>query len=294
MNKIKFLLCVLASSACVSSQAEVFDVSAIINATQEIPSPAGVSASAGGFASFQYDDVSKLLSWDIAWQDLSGAPTGMHIHAPAVSGSNAGVVVNLGNISGLTSPSVGSTTISDEVAGYLLNGQSYVNIHTAQNGSGEIRGQLDPGNVNLFANLDTSQEIPSPVGTAADAGGTAKIAYDPTTKTLGWNIEWQNLTGPAVGMHFHGPAGFGQTAGVQVNVGNVSGLTSPSIGSTIVSDEFASQLLGGQSYLNIHTATNGPGEIRGQVVPEPKCLASLVAVFLLLLVRTRCHHRTAH
>jgi hypothetical protein len=38
------------------------------------------------------------------------------------------------------SPSIGSTVVSDEFANYLLGGQSYINIHTARNPSGEIRG----------------------------------------------------------------------------------------------------------------------------------------------------------
>ena len=282
---VSTIFCILLVSANLS--AETFNISSIINTAQEIPAPTGVTSSAGGFAMFQYDDVSKLLSWDIAWQDLTGPATGMHIHAPAASGSTAGVVVNLGDISGLASPSIGSATITDEVAGFILGGQSYVNIHTAQNGPGEIRGQLNPNNVNLVASLDTAQEIPAPVGVPADAGGSAAIAYDPATKTLGWNIAWQNLTGPAIGMHFHAPAGVGETAGVQVNVGDISGLTSPSIGSTVISDEFASQLLDGQSYLNIHTDANRPGEIRGQVVPEPSGRAILLAAIVFVSAAIR-------
>ena len=90
-------------------------------------------------------------------------------------------------------------------------------------------------------------------------------------------------------MHFHGPAMTGETAGVQVNIGDISGLTSPSMGSTVISDEFASQLLAGDWYINIHTAANGPGEIRGQVVPEPSSalLAVLGTLAMLNIVRRR-------
>lgn len=260
-----FLLFLVVTTA----NAEVFEISGILNTDQEIPAPTGTSASAAGFAHVLYDDVSKELSWNIAWQGLTGAPTGMHFHAPASVGENAGVAVNIGNISGLTSPSVGSAIITDEFAGSLLSGLSYVNIHTPTNAPGEIRGQVNPANINLSAILNTSQEVPSPSGVPMDAGGSALIAFDPTTNLLGWNISWDNLSGPATGMHFHGPAGIGETAGVQVNIGSISGLTSPSIGSTTISDDFASQLLAGEWYINIHTAANGPGEIRGQVVPEP-------------------------
>ena len=274
MKRFSLLLffSVLASLA----PAEVHDVSAIINSDQEIPAPSGVSSSAGGFAHLQYDDVSNELSWNIAWQDLTGDAVGMHFHGPAAIGNTAGVALNIGDVSGLASPSVGSAVITDDFAASLLAGESYINIHTATNGPGEIRGQVNPANINLSATLDTAQEIPAPTGVSADAGGHALLAYDPSTNLLGWNISWENLTGPPVGMHFHGPAAAGDTAGVVVNIGEISGLSNPSIGSTVISDEFESQLLGGRWYINVHTATNGPGEIRGQVVPEPTSLSLLL------------------
>ena len=266
MKRILGLLFVFATTA---AHGEVFDISAIINVDQEVPAPTGVPAGAGGYAHVQYDDVTSELSWNIAWQDLSGDAVGMHFHAAAAAGNTAGVAVDIGGISGLASPSIGSTMITDEFANDLLAGLSYINIHTADNGPGEIRGQVNPSNINLFADLSVAQEVPAPTGVPAGAGGTAQIALDPATNLLGWKIEWNNLSGPAVGMHFHGAADFGETAGVQVDVGGISGLTSPSIGSTVISDEFESQLLDGLWYLNIHTDANGPGEIRGQVVPEP-------------------------
>lgn len=275
--------------SCVTfSHGDVFDLAAIINTAQEVPAPTGVPTDAGGFASVQYDDVSKELSWNIAWQGLSGAPVGMHFHAPAPAGSTTGVVVDIGAASGLTSPSIGSMTVSDEVAAHVLGGQSYINIHTEANGPGEIRGQVDPANILLTATLDVAQEVPAPTGVSPDAGGLAHIAYNPTTNLLGWNIEWSNLTGPAVGMHFHGPAAVGEAAGVQLDIGSVSGLTSPSIGSAVIADELESQLLGGEWYINIHTEANPPGEIRGQVVPEARSTTLvMMALAGMLVIRRR-------
>ena len=273
-----------------SLHAETIDLTAIINVTQEVPVPSGTSPSAAGFASVQLDDSTNELSWEVVWQDLTGPTTGMHFHAPAEPGANAGVAVNIGAISGLTSPSLGSTTIGDEFANQLLSGLSYVNIHTAQNAPGEIRGQVSSENIRLRANLDTVQAIPAPSGVAADAGGSVLLAFDPETNTLGWNVQWQNLSGPATAMHFHGPAGFGETASVQLDIGGTSGLTSPSIGSAVTSDEFGVQLLGGNWYLNIHTAQNPPGEIRGQVVPEPTS-ATLALMALLLGIPRRMARR---
>ena len=283
-----FVICLIGAPM---SHGDVLDLSAIINVSQEIPAPTNVPAAAGGFAALQYDDISKELSWDIAWQGLSGAATGMHFHAPAGPSETAGVAVNVGDISGLTSPSVGSVTLSDEFAAQLLSGQSYINIHTEQNAPGEIRGQVDPTLSMLAANLDAAQEIPAPSGVLPNATGSAQIAYDAATNLLGWRIEWDNLTGPATGMHFHGPAGFGETGEVKLDIGGISGLTSPSIGSALITDELENQLLGGLWYINIHTEANGPGEIRGQVVPEPS--SAVLTIWLALVGLVGARHRQA-
>lgn len=269
--------------AVTQSNAAVSEYNVLINAAQEIPAPTGVPTGAAGFAMVAYDDATGELSWDIAWQGLSGAPVGMHFHEGS-AGATGGVAVNVGDISGLTSPTIGSSVVSADFASQLLAGNSYLNIHTPTNGPGEIRGQVSPNAVSATATLDTVQEVPTPVGVSDAAGGTANFAYDPDSGMLGWRIEWNDLTGPAVGMHIHGPAGVGETAGVIVDLGALSGLESPSIGATELSPELRDVILGGQSYINIHTAQNGPGEIRGQIVPEPASRSA----FLLAAVGFVC------
>lgn len=57
--------------------------------------------------------------------------------------------------------------------------------------------------VNFTAALEGSEEVP-PVETSGV--GTAEATYDTETKKLTWNITYSDLTGPATGAHFHGPA----------------------------------------------------------------------------------------
>jgi len=115
------------------------------------------------------------------------------------------------------------------------------------------------------ASLDGSQEVP-PVDT--DGTGSATMEFDPSNNELSWSIEFSGLSGPATAAHFHGPAAAGANAGVQVNIGEVSGLVSPMEGSAELTPEQASSLLEGQLYINIHTEANPDGEIRGQVSCE--------------------------
>jgi hypothetical protein len=94
--------------------------------------------------------------------------------------------------------------------------------------------------------------------------GTGEVTYDTTSKTLTWTVTFDGLTGPATAAHFHGPAEPGQNAGVALLIGNNP--TSPAKGTATLTDAQAADLAAGRWYINIHTAANRGGEIRGQVV----------------------------
>ena len=74
------------------------------------------------------------------YSGLSGPVTGAHIHGPAASGANAGIVIPF--TGDLASPIKGSATLTDAQIADLEAGKYYVNLHSAANKSGEIRGQL--------------------------------------------------------------------------------------------------------------------------------------------------------
>jgi len=112
----------------------------------------------------------------------------------------------------------------------------------------------------MKATLDGKSEVP-PVTSAAT--GTAELDYDPASKKLTWTVTYSGLSGPATAAHFHGPAEAGKNAGVAVAIPNAG--TSPVSGSATLTDAQAADLAGGKYYINIHTAANPGGEIRGQV-----------------------------
>ena len=98
----------------------------------------------------------------------------------------------------------------------------------------------------------------------ASAGkGTADLDYDPASKKLSWKLTYSGLSGPATMAHFHGPAAPGANAGVAVAIPNAT--SSPVEGSAILTDAQAADLMAGKYYINVHTAANPAGEIRGQV-----------------------------
>jgi hypothetical protein len=112
----------------------------------------------------------------------------------------------------------------------------------------------------LKATLDGKSEVPP---NASAAKGTADIDYDPATKKLSWKLTYSGLSGPPTAAHFHGPAEAGKNAGVAVAIPNAA--ASPVEGSATLTDAQAADLAAGKYYVNVHTAANPGGEIRGQV-----------------------------
>ena len=103
------------------------------------PGP-GITSSGKGAATASLDTATRPLTWTVEYSGLSGPATAAHIHGPADPGADAGVVVPFtGN---LASPIKGSATLTDTQIAQLEAGKWYVNIHTAANKGGEIRGQL--------------------------------------------------------------------------------------------------------------------------------------------------------
>ncbi|MDX1735146.1 MAG: CHRD domain-containing protein, partial [Halioglobus sp.] len=132
------------------------------------------------------------------------------------------------------------------------------------------------------ASLDGAQANAG-AGTGSPGTGSATMTLDDTSNLFSWDISWAGLLTPVFIGHFHGPALPTQNAGVQVSLGPVSGASGSTMGSAVISDLQAADLLGGLWYINLHTATWPGGEIRGQVlvsqdppgVPAPGILALL-------------------
>jgi hypothetical protein len=110
---------------------------AALTATAEVPP---TKSTGSGEASMSLDTVTHVLTWDVTFQGFSSDVVAAHIHGPAQPGQNAGVVIAFP--SAPTSPIHGSAKLTDEEQNQLMAGAYYVNIHTKNNPSGAVRGQL--------------------------------------------------------------------------------------------------------------------------------------------------------
>ena len=115
--------------------------------------------------------------------------------------------------------------------------------------------------INFRATLAAAEEVPPKTSAGS---GEMLGSLNTATKEFTYTVTFNNLTGPATMAHFHGPAKAGANAGVVVPLGNNP--TSPIHGTKKLTDDQIKQLESGMWYVNVHTAANPGGEIRGQVM----------------------------
>ncbi|KAA3604270.1 MAG: CHRD domain-containing protein [Planctomycetota bacterium] len=215
---------------------------------QEVPP---VTTSAAGWASFQLNPDSSL-TYDLHAWDLQG--TAAHVHIGA-AGQNGGILIPLNG--GPTVWSGTSSPLSAAEIDLLRTEGLYVNVHTAANPGGEIRGQLTASPKTFAATIDGGQEVP-PVSTAASGVATFTLNSD---GSLQYEVSVASMSGIACHIHAgdigsSGPILFDLSGGPTL----WSGTTVP-----LTADEF-SELQMGRLYVNVHSNNHPAGEIRGQIL----------------------------
>ena len=108
-----------------------------LSGAAEVPSK---PSSGSGDVLATLDTKTKMLTYTVTFDGLSGPATAAHFHGPAAPGANAAVVVPFAPPA--TSPMHGTVTLTDEQIKDLMAGKWYANVHTAANPGGEIRGQV--------------------------------------------------------------------------------------------------------------------------------------------------------
>ena len=229
--------------------------SAVLAGAQE--NPPVLTASAGS-AAFTLDTTSNLLTGTVTTTDLTGIAAHIHLAEP---GLNGGVIIPLAESatgSGVWNVPAATTLTAAQVSA-LNAGGLYVNVHSQLNPGGQIRGQI--GRLVQTARLTGSQENPP---TGSTASGSGVFSVDRITRALTARVVTTGMTGTVAHMH---TAAIGANGGVAVAFSETaagSGIWVPSTPTVLTEAQYLS-FIGGGMYMNVHSATNPGGEIRGQI-----------------------------
>ncbi len=244
---------------------------ATLGRAQRVPA----TPNAGGTTTLSLNADNTELTYEIR---VVGVPniTNSHFHN-AAAGANGGVVRALtGAFDGDVWISAGtwSSTDADQpltaaLVAELLADNLYINIHTADYGSGEIRGQVVLGTDGLTATLDRSQRVPSiPV-----SGGTGTFTLSADQTSLAYDIRVVGVPN-VTAAHFHNAAAGSNGGVVRALSGTIIDDVWISVGEWRADEigqpltaALVQQLLSRRIYVNVHTADYGSGEVRGQVLP---------------------------
>lgn len=119
-----------------------------------------IATSGTGLFTATLDTVTNVFVYDVIFSGLTSGVSNGHIHGPAATTANAGTTINFNTLAGATfslglqnGSAHGQVTLSattqitaavsgDSLKKLLFAGLTYANIHTTQNGGGEIRGQI--------------------------------------------------------------------------------------------------------------------------------------------------------
>jgi hypothetical protein len=101
-----------------------------------------VTTAATGSASLEL--VGNQLLWRLAYANLTGPAQAAHLHGPAAPDENAPPLVTFTLPATTTGSAQGSATLDPATLRAVIDSRTYINIHTAQHATGEIRGQVQP------------------------------------------------------------------------------------------------------------------------------------------------------
>jgi hypothetical protein len=253
-------------AALARTQATTVQLAGAMNSAKEAPAPTGnVSAARGTFTATATKTASGgTLAWRLTFQGLTGPATAAHVHVGAV-GQPGPVVVPL--CGPCESGASGTANMTEDTVNAINAGNAYVNVHTDANKAGEVRAQVSVISTKRAA-LNSRQEVPRPKGNVGRATGAFSYTLTKTgsATVLTWRLSFSRLTGRAVAAHIHVGAR-GKAGGVALALCGPcrSGATGRVAN---VKASLLTALEAGRAYVNVHTARNGGGEIRGQL-PAP-------------------------
>ena len=131
---------VAVSFAPAASLGETYKVNAPLRNTTEVPRPKGATFAKGTFTgTYVENKTGAVLKWKLTFTRLTGPAVAAHIHG-GKRGVAGPVIVPL--CGPCRNGQTGTVKVSKAVISALEGNRAYVNVHTAKNAAGEIRGEV--------------------------------------------------------------------------------------------------------------------------------------------------------
>ena len=239
-----------------------------LSGQQEVPA---VETAATGYAYAAVDQTDYHLTLTVRTTGVDDA-TMAHIHTGRV-GTNGDVLVGLEAAEEDGVWLIPAETMIDEATfNVLTGGGHYVNVHTPEYPSGELRGQILTDNF-VLATFDLSgqQEVPM-VNTQASGDGYALINTDDYRVEV---VAVTNGVDFATMAHIH-TGRIGNNGDVLVGLvqsaNDLGTWMTPE--DTQIDEATFAVLASGGHYVNVHTPDNPGGELRGQILTDNFVLAT--------------------
>lgn len=208
---------------------------------------------------------------------------GSHLHF-GLPGQTGGVAFRVvpslasGNRIGRFNALNNTLTLTDGQVAQLRKRGLYLNIHTLDHPSGELRGQLlFEANNYYFAVLSGESEVP-----AVNSPGSGLVALEQTLERAVVCGSFRGLGSaldPVVGSHLHnalagrtGP--IRSTLVVEDDPGGRSGHFAAESNTLFLDTDDRSSLFDRQIYINLHSRDQPGGELRGQLLPPAQAYFS--------------------
>ena len=253
--KLFFVLFMLSTSFLSAQRNGKMLFTARLSGAREVPA---VNTKAKGLVTVLV--IGNEVTVNAVFDSLSGPVTACHFHKGVASGTGGTFTNFLASVRG--NRLYVKTTLTNAQIADMIEDSVYLNVHTAANASGEIRGQLSLESDYLFDAFGNSlQEVPAVTGTASAIGS---FMVSSKSGNITYKIVVNGLTGPITAAHVHFGA-FGKTGAVAAPLSYTGNVLS---GVIPYSQAIYDSLGVGKLYMNIHTTANPNGEVRGQIFYE--------------------------
>ena len=221
------------------------------------------TSTATGTGELTFNLVSGAVSGGVTTSGINA--TLAHIHR-GYAGSAGPVIVNF--IKSTTDPNrwepQSGSLLTQEQVNDLLAGKLYVNVHSAAYPQGEIRGQIQPDNIDVVISTMNGASVSPPV--TSNASGVAATTVDAIASNATIHVNSRGVD-DATDAHVHKAAAGANSAAALISLvkdATVAGHWSAELQPVTTADR--TDFLANGWYVDIHTPSNASGAIRGQIV----------------------------